>query len=223
MDISNRFSLEDFLAYLFPGVVAGLGIYVLLLLTPLKAIQAIDPANIGTGILFLVISYILGVIFSGMSELVINLLKGHKNEIPFDHDTRLMVIKAFQDTFKVLPGTGPDWSRANFYLCRSMVVAQMPAVLPTIQRQSGLRQLRVNLLPSILIWAFAGYFWGIQYLPGNAVLRFWGTLIYIFVSVLIIAITIERARSNEKREVREVLTAFVAGYQAGTFREKGKK
>ena len=41
MDIGNKFSLVDFLAYLFPGIVSTLGLFLLLLLTPL------GPSRVG--------------------------------------------------------------------------------------------------------------------------------------------------------------------------------
>jgi len=42
----------------------------------------------------------------------------------------------------------------------------------------------------------------------------------LFLFGIVTAITIDRARSNERREVREVLTAFVAGYQNGSLESK---
>ena len=36
MNITERFSIEDFLAYFFPGVLGTLGLFLLLLLSPLQ-------------------------------------------------------------------------------------------------------------------------------------------------------------------------------------------
>src|SRR5690349_24842474 len=69
MDISSRFSPLDFFAYLFPGIAGTLGLLVLLALTPLKSTFTILSADLSTGILFLTVSFIMGVVFSGFSEI----------------------------------------------------------------------------------------------------------------------------------------------------------
>jgi uncharacterized membrane protein YbaN (DUF454 family) len=181
------------------------------------------PTDIATGIIFLVLSYIVGVILSGFSEVVFSKVRSYKNIIPLPDDVRTAVIEAFNDTFKISKDTKIEWSSNHFYLCRSLVVEYMPSVLPPIQRQSGLRQLRINLLPSLFIWLGVGLGWGRWTVANNATTE--GVVLIVTSTVLfflITAITFNRARSNEWREVREVLTAFLAGYRTGIFREKNK-
>lgn len=216
MDIGNRFSLEDFLAYFFPGVTGSLGIYILFQLSPLsKRIPSLST-DIATGIIFFVLSYIVGVIFSGFSELIFAKVKSYKEVIPLHDDLRKIILQAFTDTFKTSKGKKPEWSRDHFYMCRSFVYENMPNILPLIQRQSSLRQLRISLMPGLFIWFLAGIVWGIQEIAKNAVSE--GVAIVItssFLFVIITMMTVNRARSNEWREVREVLTAFGAGYKKG--------
>jgi len=69
MELSNRFSLVDFLAYLFPGILTTLGIYLLLLLTPLMHVMQGVSLDTGIGLLFLALSYIVGIITSGFAEI----------------------------------------------------------------------------------------------------------------------------------------------------------
>ena len=230
MDISNRFSLEDFLAYFFPGVTAASGIYVLLLLTPLKSSLALLSADITTSIIFLVLSYIVGILLSGFSELVFRFydtrkkVQSHKDAIPLQDDIRKAIVEAYKDIFKISKGTNLQWSKDHFYLCRSLVFAIMPNVLPPIQRQSSLRQLRMNLLPSLLIWFGVGLGWGVRELVSNDFM--WGIALIAISIVLFLVITtttINRMKSNDWREVREVLTAFLAGYETGAFQNKEKK
>jgi hypothetical protein len=229
MDISNRFSLEDFLAYLFPGVTGTLGIYILLLLTPLPASLINLPIDFTTGIIFLVLSYIVGILFSGLSEWVslyceykLN-AKNYKNAIPLRDDLHGAVQDAFKDIFKFPHETQLKWRKDYFYMCRSLVVYSMPNALQPIQRQSGLRQLRMNLLPTLLVWGFAGIGWGVKIandgnmLGGRALSA--GALV---LGGLFIKTTISSMQSNEWREAREVLTAFLVGYQTGAFKEKIK-
>jgi hypothetical protein len=223
MDIGNRFSLEDFLAYFFPGVMGSLGIYALLQLSPLGQELPSLSTDLTTGIIFFVLSYIVGVIFSGFSELIFARVKGYKEVIPLNDDLKQVILKAFKDTFKITKKANSEWSRDHFYLCRSLVYENIPNILPVIQRQSGLRQLRISLMPGLFIWFLAGVVWGIQEIAKNAVTL--GIIIVLGSAVLFLAITImtiNRARSNEWREVREVLTAFAAGYEKGSFREKNK-
>jgi zinc transporter ZupT len=101
----------------------------------------------------------------------------------------------------------------------------MPAnILSPIQRQSSLRQLRMNLLPSLFIWLGAGLGWGVRELLSNDLI--WGVILIVISTVFfwgMITNIIDRMRSNDWREVREVLTAFLAGYKIGAFQHKEKK
>jgi hypothetical protein len=230
MDISNRFSLEDFLAYLFPGVIGTLGIYILLLLTPLQTSLINLPIDFTTGIIFLVLSYIVGILLSCFPEWVLRHYEPKldankpKDTIPLQDDLISGAIKdAFKDIFKLPKETELKWCKDYFYLCRSLVFQSMSNVLQPIQRQSGLRQLRMNLLPTLLVWGFAGIGWGVKIandgnmLGGIALIA--GAVV---LSGLLIILTFNRMQSNEQREVREVLTAFLVGYQTGAFKEKIK-
>jgi hypothetical protein len=228
MDFSNRFSLVDFLAYLFPGVVATLGLYILLLLTPLKDMLRHLSADLATGILFLIVSFILGVVFSGFSEIAIKWREPEdrariKSSIPlvnFEND----IVSAFRDILKPNQENAAQWSKEQFYLCRSLVIERMPNCAQLIQRQIGLRQLRMNLAFPMIIWFFAGLGWGIHQISNSE--YFWGViLIAVSVSFVIPAfiMILNRMDSNERREVREVLSAFLAGYRMGIFDKVNKE
>ncbi len=229
MDISSRFSLIDFLAYLFPGMLGTLGIYLLLFLTPLKDTLANLPKDFTVGILFLALSYVLGVIFSGFAELLMREWKirrhgGLKERINlqgFEGE----VSQAFKNIFEITKEDEANWSIAHYYLCRSLVLEYMPKAAQVIERQSSLRQLRMNMIPSILIWLAVGASWGYKILGD---LTTWGIVLIVFsvsLSSIILIIIVNRMNSNEEREVRETLTAFIAGNKAGAFKaikEKSK-
>ncbi len=222
MDISNRFSLVDFLAYMFPGVVGTLGLYILLLLTPLKDILQHLSADLATGILFLIVSFILGIVFSGFSEMAIKWREPEersriKSSIPlsnFEDD----IVSAFGNILKPNQENATQWSKDQFYLCRSLVFEKMPNCTQLIQRQIGLRQLRMNLAFPIIIWFIAGLGWGIHQIRNND--QFWGIILVAVSMSFVIPVFImimNRMDSNERREVREVLSAFLAGYRTGIF------
>lgn len=217
MDISSRFSLTDFLAYLFPGVFTAAGLYFLLLLTPLETSLVNFTMDLNTGVLFLVFSFILGVIVSGIAEILTKSIR-HKN------DTQLPLIGLEKDVkraFKSVFGEKEDfkWTRTHFYLCRSIITQYMPNEMQGIQRQSSLRQLRMNLLPSILIWIFTGLGWGwriFNNFSGN-----WGILLIaasIILGIAIFMITVNRMQNNDEREIRETLAAFLIGFKTGLFK-----
>ena len=228
MDISNRFSLEDFLAYLFPGVTGTMGIYLLLLLTPLQTSLTNLPNGFTTGVIFLVLSYIVGILLSGLSEIVFRYyeskskVKNHKDSIPLRDDLGGAVKAAFQEVFELHRETHLEWCRDYFYMCRSLVVQSMPNALQPIQRQSGLRQLRMNLLPIIFVWSGAGIGWGSKIAGDGDPFGIVLIVASLVLGWLFTRLTINRMQSNEWREVREVLTAFLVGFQTGAFKEKGK-
>lgn len=210
MDIGNRFSLEDFLAYFFPGVTGSLGLYILFQMTPFSRNAPALTNDITTGIIFFVLSYVIGIILSSFAELAFSKAKGHKDIIPLSGELKKIIIESFRETFKISKETEIEWSKDCFYLCRSVVYERAPSILSLIQRQSSLRQLRINLLPALFIWLLAGIGWGIQNVPLSLVTGTVITLSSVVIFILISAITINRAKSNEWREVREVLTAFAA-------------
>jgi hypothetical protein len=227
MDITSRFSPIDFFAYLFPGVAGTLGLLVLLLLTPLKGSFNILSGGLSTGILFLAVSFIMGVIFAGFSEIAIKWREPEarasiKASIPFNCFQN-EILDAFRDAMKLGSEDNTQWSKDHFYLCRSLVFERMQSCSQLIQRQIGLRQLRMNMTFPILIWFGVGIAWGIHEIASRDL--FWGTTL-IVVSISLVAPTflmiVNRMDSNERREVREVLSAFLVGHKAGMFGKSEK-
>lgn len=227
MDIGSRFSVVDFFAYLFPGMAGMLGVLVLLLLTPLRATLHLLSADLSTGVLFFAASFIMGVIFSGFSEIAI---KWRKPEIRSTIKASIElanfkddILEAFRGALDLNKDAKGQWSSEHFYLCRSLVLEKMQSCAQLIQRQSGLRQLRMNMTFPILIWFAAGVAWGINEIVNREL--FWGISL-LAVSALLVLPTflmiVNRMDSNERREVREVLSAFLVGYKAGMFDKRDK-
>lgn len=119
---------------------------------------------------------------------------------------------------KLKPGDNCQWSSEHFYLCRSLVFEKMQNCSQLIQRQSGLGQLRMKMTFPIVIWFSVGVAWGIHNIANGD--RFWGiALIAVSTSFVLHAffLIVNRMDNNERREVREILTAFLAGHKAGLF------
>src|SRR6185503_13308188 len=64
------FTMADFLAYLFPGILSLSGIYVLLLLTPLQHFLKL-PEEIGAWLAFLILSYLTGVLIGTVTDALV--------------------------------------------------------------------------------------------------------------------------------------------------------
>jgi len=223
MDISKQFSFTDFLAYFFPGSFAILGIYLLLMLTPAQSVMTTVSVDIATGIVFLVLSYIVGVVLSGFSFPLVNRIKritGVKSitgTLP-NGIIRDEVIKAFRDVFGDSEKQDTEWSIYHYGLCRSLITERMPAVAQRLDRNNNLALFRRNLVLPILIWMLTGIGWGIWMI--NTDIRGWGLLLIsasVVVCVLAIRTIVERMRSGEETVVREALNGFVAGYRIGLF------
>jgi hypothetical protein len=226
VNLSEKFSLVDFLAYLFPGVIDALGLYLLLLLTPLRPTLAQVPIDLATGILLLTVSYVIGVVLSGFSELIVKYISQRvtrtwvKNTIPVPGFERA-IADAFDATLGGPEVTLSGWTATHFHVCRSWVLERMPGVGQQIQRQTSLRELRMNLFPAATIWLGAGVGWGIRLLVDGLVA--WGCALIVGSALLwflIVRTLYNRMKRNEQRETREVLTAFWAGYRNGLFERK---
>ena len=166
-----------------------------------------------------VFSYILGVVLSGVTEMIVNSFGlSYKGTIPlagFEQELK----KAFLEVFHFKKEI--EWTKPQFYLCRSIVFEYMPIAVQVIQRQSSLRQLRMNMLPSIFIWMFAGIAWGINMINnGGQPLGLGLILTSVVLAILLFVLTIDRMRSNERREQREIYSAFLAGFHTGLFRKE---
>jgi hypothetical protein len=228
MDISKQFSLTDFLAYFFPGIFASTGIYLLVLLTPANSISAISSPDITTGFSFLVLSYIMGVIFSGFSSGMVRWIeKISKYKNPNNSLPPAMlpeeVLKAFYDVASIANEKDFVWTKYHYYLCRSIVTEKMPAIAPRIARQSDMALFRRNLVFPLLVWTVTGIGWGIWSINNGILI--WGiTLITLSLigSVLIIKVTIQRMHNSKETETRETLIGFLAGYKTGIIRNPNK-
>jgi hypothetical protein len=229
MDISKQFSFTDFLAYLFPGILGTSGIFLLLMFTPLNNSLSRLSIDLSTGILLLVISYILGVIFSGLAGDLILLFRRLRRKKDLRESLYLTVfpnevLDAFRHTFQLDEKAQIQWSEEHYSMCRSIVAEFMPETDLDARRQNGLRQLRKNLIIPILIWFAVGILEGIRELGGNA--RDWGITIIIASSILaflILKTLMDRMRGNEQREIQRVLLGFLLAHKIGLFDLKNRE
>jgi hypothetical protein len=200
MNITERFSFEDFLAYFFPGVTALSGIYCGIKLIAPQIIIIKLSVNLFESLLFFIVSYILGVILSGISEIIVSQFKSYKESISS--------IDSFNKVFPKKAITDSKWTLEHYYLCRSFIYKISPEIIPIIQRQSGLRQLRINLLPIYFIFLIEGIIICTIKLVDQKLMLVGAIILLMIIFIVLLTITVERARSNERREVREVLKSL---------------
>jgi hypothetical protein len=255
MEVLSLFTIADFLAYLFPGAVSLSGIYVILLLTPLQNILP-PPKDIGIGgwIALLFLSYITGVLIATITDTFFRerpkslRRKLNKGEIQI-HDDKLKkeVMEAFNETIlgkkratttKAKKAVAPlEWNEYYYYICRSLVTEAMPRAAASGLREGAYRQLRMNLIGSIVIWGIAGISWGLVLLlpasttyaiNGDSIIiaKEWSWLLLglsILVPTYLISKLLTMMDKHERREVREILTTFLSGYKTGIFENREKQ
>ena len=252
MEVLSAFSIADFLAYLFPGIMSLGGIYLLLCLTPMQYLIQ-PPEDVGAWLAVLVISYIVGIFISTLTEMFFRrgvrskrIIQNKGNIQIHDEKLKLVVIEAFNELIFNQTSTSTrktkkltailEWNEDCYYICRSLVTEMMPRSGANGLREGAFRQLRMNLIGSIVIWGCAGILWGwkilsqassIYQIYGNDVLisKEWGYLLIIlslFTTILLVVFQRKLMDRHEQREVREILTSFLAGYSAGIFNKRDK-
>ncbi len=223
MDLSKQFSFTDFLAYFFPGAVAVVGLYLLLLLSPLQEYLVDVPFDITTGLVFLIFSYIIGVILSPFSSRVVRFFeklskfKSSQNVIPSDLFPD-EITKGFREIMGFAKDEKINWSRSHYRICLMLITEKMPLTAQRIDRQRNIALFRRNLISPLIIWGLTGISWGMWYLNQN--IFEWGISLIIgslLLTAILVGVTISRMHDGEKTETRETLSGFLAGYKLGVF------
>lgn len=229
MELSNKFSLVDFLAYLFPGGLTAIGLVLLLLLTPVfNNLPNFQVDWLAAGILLIIISYSIGVIFSGFAEILeyriaIKRYPRIKATIPFP-ELKNDIIQAMNELLGKPKENNLEWTVSHYYLCRSFIWKYVPEAKEILVRETSIRQLRLNLLHTVTVWALAGIGWGIKLI--NDQILGWGIILLVGSMLAwypLCQTLINRMRSNEAREVREVLSAFLVTFKAKKIMDTNKE
>jgi hypothetical protein len=223
MDISKQFSFTDFLAYFFPGAFATVGLYFLVLLSPVQRYFESITLDITTGLFFLILSYIIGVICSGLSSGVVKQIERLKHyhdihsTIPDDIFPE-EIINGYKKIMGISTKENIKWTNSHYRMCLSFVAEKMPFLAQRIDRQRNVALFRRNLVFPLIVWAIAGIGWGIWNIFQGSI--GWGLTLSIFsllASVFSIVETVNRMHHGIGVEVRETLSAFLTGCKLGVF------
>lgn len=130
--------------------------------------------------------------------------------------------------------TNFEWNESCYYICRSLVTEAMPRAAASGLREGAYRQLRMNLVGATTIWCAAGILWGSVILlqagkislPNETTITmsiFWPILLFVLsivVPLYLVRTLINMMDIHERREVREILTGFLAGYRTGMIKKQ---
>lgn len=252
MQILGVFSIADVLANLFPGMLGLLGIYLLLLTTPFgKLLQLPQDLGTSLAFFIMsyitgaLIHSISDLIFRENPKS--NRRRLNKGYVQIhDEKIRREVISAFNEIFLNQPTVALDknhqasetmeWNESHYYVCRSLVIELMPKAAASGIREGAYRQLRMNLIGAVVILGFAGVIWGFELIHNPDVISqitgidilissvyAWVLIVgSIGLSIFFVVVLKRLMDRHEQREVREILTSFLAGYKSGVFDKRVK-
>lgn len=209
-DIAGSFSLEDFLAYLFPGWILLLGIHVLLIINDLPGLVDHEPHWL------IVSSWVVGGYFLGVvSSLVARPIERFQcsRDAAFESPTENRYLKSFRasisEQFQLVLGPAKEFTRNEFFAIRAFVRTQgVSRIVIAADRQNSLRQIRRNtLLP--VAWLILDACWYSFSGEGESRERILAFLVAIVGVTCVLPGLYQGMRQNREREVRDYCLAFL--------------
>ncbi len=229
-EISFNFSLTDFLAYFFPGIILVFGGVVFFKIIFFQPLTINVDVSLTTGLILAASAYFVGTINASLTPIIekkINRFFGLSSPLltiqldGFENDVQT----AFDEIF----GTRNFWSMDHFFITRALIQENMPKCAESSNRQSALRQARLNSLIPVLFYGLIGVTQGAKFLwiyGFKDTMTFWGIgfiLISIFGSYIVIRQLVIRLGENRKREVREVYAGLLSFYYQSKYEKKLEK
>lgn len=216
--ILGRLAYSDFVAYLLPGSIS-LSFFILILIE-LGLFGSIgDLFGSSTHVLlFLFSGYSLGVIQSGIAYLFENYNEDPNNVKDVIHEMNdgtlgEYAIKLFSKQFCDLGISAENWNSQYYFLMRTFVQYNSPALFTNSQRQNALRQMRLYLLPTIFIGFVLVVILGLRLSDISIIISYDALVLYEAASVAVFYFIIrnvsKRSRFNRAREKREILCSFI--------------
>lgn len=219
---SFKFSLADFLGYLFPGVIALTAIAGLVFLSPFRHEVERLSFNLVTGLILIPFAYFTGVIISSLTyNFDESLSKRYVKTDPLDQihpkECEERVRAAYREVFKLEGDV--TWSKSHFYVARSLIRENMPKCAAISDRQNSLWQIRRNGLIPILLLGITGLVAGakisiLNYFYGRGEFAWWWGIILGLTSILVTGALVRNLiktgmYNNRMREAREVCSALM--------------
>lgn len=211
-EVSDNFSLEDFLAYLFPGWLFLLGVH-MAVVTLFGVYSLVDdgPAWLIIGS-WIVGGYFLGVVSSQMSGPIERLLRrtSADTESPASNEYLQNYLDALSVTFASTFGFIMILSRDSFYAIRAYVRLEAPTtVVKAADRQNSLRQIRRNSLIPAVVLILDGCIWALSDVRDHP-LRIIALPLSVLSGFFVLRGMYKGMQHNRKREVRDYCLAFLS-------------
>ncbi|GAM10755.1 hypothetical protein OR1_03052 [Geobacter sp. OR-1] len=224
--ITSKFSLKDFIAYLFPGLTWLLSLFVTLSVN--KGFRDIflntEYINkfIAAAIFYCIpLAYLLGAIASSVGHVLEDLLikiceipiKSTNKEKKKTDDEKEKIDAFFYVVNDVLNvkidkdsiNKSTDLIRSNyFYLARTFVGELLPYSLEHSERQDTVRQMRRNSLVPVISWVLTGvtwYFLGDQLSPQQKSILLTTSLFFGFIVLWALCYGIYKNRASQLRDI----------------------
>lgn len=186
--ITSKFSLKDFVAYLFPGLTWLLAIIAMLatndqIRSSMGSVSEIEGFSIVAILFGVPVSYLLGAVASSIAspfekviiyitkkvELLYLSYRSNNNGISEEkYSSRILweyseVRLLLRESFKGMPEFNliVDKIKDNnlYYVARTLVGESIPSVIDSSARQDSLRQMRRNSIIPIIFWGITGLVW----------------------------------------------------------------
>jgi hypothetical protein len=155
--LPTHFSLTDFLAYFIPGVAGLAATVVLATCTPLDVYVDALECDFCTAAVGVALAYIGGALFSSLDYWYQEWLykwfdlRRPWHRIPLE-GRESQVQEALQ---RFVPAMASTWTPVHFFTARTLVRLDRPALIPVVDRQNALSQLRRNCVIPVVLWVAA--------------------------------------------------------------------
>jgi hypothetical protein len=211
-DFLGKFSFQDILAYLLPGIAVMLAlVYVA---TKLEWYNAkINELGLFSAVIFFILSFILGIISSGVANFVARILgrifkKVDPEKLPPSAHLLPKIETIFLNEIGMDISSVP-WNKDYFILARDLVYQLMPNAASSSYRQGGLRLLRAYLISPSLLWM--GILCVVSINSESALCyKVFDCVIFLFIGLMLICYLWKESHENRKREVLYVFINLIA-------------
>lgn len=217
-NLSFSFSLVDFLAYVFPGIVIILAIFIITLFIP-QCKEVISNIEITwvIGLIGIAIAYLFGMLSSNVFFLLgfekRRFVKGTDIENPLSNPLLEDFRNDIRSAYNQLFGECNTWSRKQYYLIRSVVREQAPQSAEYANRQNSLRHMRKNSIIPVWFWGGVGISAGIKMFfmefKGDVLAGISIIIISFILTWFLTYVLLEGAARNREFEVRDYCLAFL--------------
>ena len=215
-ELTGRFALSDFLAYLFPGAAGIGGIYFALRLTWPGNVPLPAKIDLGESALVFVAAYLFGMVLSTLSYPLMSAAAWLLGRFVAQPDPRAEIIPTItesrvRETVASHLGRRVDelgnWSKELFYVARAIVTERSAVHASLAARQNALYKLKQNSLIPLAAWSYAAGVWAYRdlHLPFPL-----ATVLTIVMFVAVTGQVVNRANRNREREAREIYVGIAA-------------